>query len=1201
MLGETAGSVQRTRILRLAGWITAVLLAGCGGSSPAPAAKDGGTPCQGDQDCPTGYACAGGFCQPAQPVDAAVDAAGPPVIFVNPTILTFGNPYVGGEYSLSFTIENVGASALVVNQLQLVDNTSNKDFSVTHPQTPFSLDPQASQVITVTLRPTDNGIPSGVIHVVSNDPTATDVLVQLTATVKDDARLSVCVLTGQSVADGCTTSPTDGSPLIDLGSIPYGQSGSRVVSLMNGGSGSVAEKIAAVAFASTLPLDHYHLDLYTVDSAGVETPATLPFYLTPVDPSGQVAQNELRARVTFTATDVDGAISGVSLKVTSDHEGQPTVIPVVGQILGCKPAVVDGGVPPDGGADPLSDPNNCGYCGHVCSLPHSAQACVGGVCQVPDGGCEQNWGDCDPISPGCESNLLSDPNNCGRCGHPCLNNHSSNSCVNGQCSPNCNSGYDVCGGDPAQGCAVNIYGDPNNCGACGHVCTNANGGAGCTSGRCTPNCATGFADCDGNPDNGCETPTTTTTDCGGCGHQCQAVNTSATACVNSRCAPTCVSLYGDCDSNPDNGCETSLTTGTNCGHCGTACAPANATGDCSTGTCTVVSCSSGYADCDGQATNGCEVNTTSDANHCGLCTTNCGALAHVSTVSCVTSACVINSCASGWGDCDGQAATGCETDLTTTATHCGACTTDCTQLPHVQNVSCTSSACTVGSCQTGWGNCDGQATNGCETDLTSTATHCGACATDCTKLPNVASATCTNSGCFITQCATGYADCDGNSANGCEVNTTTDALHCGGCNTNCTALPNVGTATCQSSQCVINSCAGTFANCDGQSGNGCEVDLSSSTTHCGSCTSSCAALPHVGTVSCAAATCVIGSCANGWGNCDGLPGNGCEVDLTSTTTHCGACATNCQALPNVNSGSAACSASQCTFSCMAGWGNCDGQWPNGCETSLTTTTNCGTCGTGCSVANGTATCATGSCQIASCASGYRDCNGSPGDGCETHIAADINNCGACGTRCGVNVVYPNVSSYGCSGGSCTVAGCVGSYYDVDGLPGDGCECHDSDSGFHVCTAGQALGTVDDNNANGAGGTGLTATGNIPYAGGEVWYSFTANNSRYASLSSNPFNVKIYFSTNPNDDFQLEVFTDCSGTGADCPDGGSPIHGTISTPDLWEFNATGEKPCLTYNSPGYNLCTNHARTYYLKVTRRTAPTCDNFTIQITNGV
>ena len=38
------------------------------------------------------------------------------------------------------------------------------------------------------------------------------------------------------------------------------------------------------------------------------------------------------------------------------------------------------------------------------------------------------------------------------------------------------------------------------------------------------------------------------------------------------------------------------------------------------------------------------------------------------------------------------------------------------------------------------------------------------------------------------------------------------------------------------------------------------------------------------------------------------------------------------------------------------------------------------------------------CQLG-CDNGYGDCNASPGDGCETFLVFDKNNCGKCGNKC----------------------------------------------------------------------------------------------------------------------------------------------------------------------------------------------------------
>src|SRR5207247_2347909 len=108
--------------------------------------------------------------------------------------------------------------------------------------------------------------------------------------------------------------------------------------------------------------------------------------------------------------------------------------------------------------------------------------------------------------------------------------------------------------------------------------------------------------------------------------------------------------------------------------------------------------------------------------------------------------------------------------------------------------------------------------------------------------------------------------------------------------------------------------------------------------------------------------------------------------------NCGACGNVC----GVADGTAACSNGVCTVAaCNSGYGNCDGNAGNGCETNLNTDlNNCGACGTVCTPpANATAVCSTGSCDFL-CNSGLAKCNGACLD-----TSADINNCGACDHTC----------------------------------------------------------------------------------------------------------------------------------------------------------------------------------------------------------
>src|SRR5438876_691503 len=69
------------------------------------------------------------------------------------------------------------------------------------------------------------------------------------------------------------------------------------------------------------------------------------------------------------------------------------------------------------------------------------------------------------------------------------------------------------------------------------------------------------------------------------------------------------------------------------------------------------------------------------------------------------------------------------------------------------------------------------------------------------------------------------------------------------------------------------------------------VDLKADADNCGACGTRCA-FAH-GAAACSNGVCTLGTCAQGYADCDGRPANGCEVDLLADTGHCGTCANAC--------------------------------------------------------------------------------------------------------------------------------------------------------------------------------------------------------------------------------------------------------------------------------------------------------------------
>lgn len=169
---------------------------------------------------------------------------------------------------------------------------------------------------------------------------------------------------------------------------------------------------------------------------------------------------------------------------------------------------------------------------------------------------------------------------------------------------------------------------------------------------------------------------------------------------------------GGCSSNQKLCGGACVTKGPANGCDATSCSPcslAHAQATCAAGQCAVGSCSAGYGDCDKTAANGCETALGTSAN-CKACGDVCSA--PIGTTACVNGACKVTACPSNRGDCDGIAANGCEADLTTTAT-CASCGQQCApgfacaQTPSGSYVcACNSDAnCLNGTCVTMFGVC----------------------------------------------------------------------------------------------------------------------------------------------------------------------------------------------------------------------------------------------------------------------------------------------------------------------------------------------------------------------------------------------------------------------------------------------------------------------------------------------------------------
>lgn len=286
-------------------------------------------------------------------------------------------------------------------------------------------------------------------------------------------------------------------------------------------------------------------------------------------------------------------------------------------------------------------------CNNNCS--GTCMACSAALTGGQNGTCASVRTGTDPMGQ-CPSNGV-----CGNTG----------SCANGACQQmpagtSCGSGATCngtgtcsCGGNTnCAGVCVNESTDVNNCGACGNACAFANGGAACIGGVCSLNsCNTGYANCDGNGSNGCETPITTTANCGACGHACTFPNGGA-VCAGGLCAlNSCNTGYANCDGIASNGCETATATDpNNCGSCGRACLSGQT---CSSGQCVAIASGSACTSNVSCASGVCGTSGTGNCCTSGCITGGtCGATSCSSTGACQYPS-ATTSCG-GSGTCDGS-------------------------------------------------------------------------------------------------------------------------------------------------------------------------------------------------------------------------------------------------------------------------------------------------------------------------------------------------------------------------------------------------------------------------------------------------------------------------------------------------------------------------------------------------------------------
>ena len=441
---------------------------------------------------------------------------------------------------------------------------------------------------------------------------------------------------------------------------------------------------------------------------------------------------------------------------------------------------------------------------------------------------------------------------------------------------------------------------------------------------------------------------------------------------------------------------------------------------------------------------------------------------------------------------------------------CGTCTNSCTT-----NSSCVGSSCT---CDASFANCAGPSQNQCPTNTTSDLDHCGGCNMPCRR-PN-ASARCTAGGCTIGGCNAGFATCDGNDGNGCEIDTRSDPRHCGGCGIVCGAGE-----TCSMGRCACAGTQGTMGGgevCTGARGTCCPsvgcVDDSVDNGNCGGCGILCGPSEtcSAGRCGCNGTRGTVGGgevCTGSTGTC--CPTSGC-TDTSANPAHCGGCGVVCGPSETCSAGRCGCNATRGTVGggevCVGGTGTCCPA--TGCVNTNLHESHCGACDAACGTSE---TCMAGRCNCSGttgtvgggevCTAGADTC--CPGIGC-ADTSSDVSNCGGCGIACG--------SGETCAAGRCTCAGTMGTVGGGDACtgpagtccPSTGCvntnldeshcgACDTACGGSETCSGGQCT-CGPDSGAAGGGAVCVDLTNTCCPSSGCV---DTTNDALHCGMCDNP--------------------------------------------------------------------------------------------------
>ncbi|MBN1770443.1 MAG: putative metal-binding motif-containing protein [Deltaproteobacteria bacterium] len=820
------------------------------------------------------------------------------------------------------------------------------------------------------------------------------------------------------------------------------------------------------------------------------------------------------------------------------------------------------------------DPENCGECGALCTPLHATGGCVDGACRIT--ACDPGWVDANGTAiDGCEYECTATGEESTAAGN--CNDLLDNDCdgrtdgTDGGCAscfPElCNSLDDDCDGLTDEDFDTDF--DPMNCGACGRACARLpNAVPACVLGVCEFYCEYGWSDLDGQRWNGCEAECVLAGDpdetaCNGIDNDCDGLTDEdfvPTPCGEGICVRDSYCHRGAVNCVP---LPPPVSTDTTCNHLDDDCdGLTDEDADCR--------CYSDAECDDGNACNGpetCEIGVgcrPGESIDCGDgldCTDDgCNALDGSCYHLPVHTRCSDGDACNGVETCDLERGciagtpVDCSDGITCTADSCDHVTGGCSHTP-------VDADCNDGVFCNGDEICD--AARGCRPGTPPSCSDGVACTDDAC---NPATDTCVNTP-IDSRCD------DGQLCNGAE--------RC------------LGMAGCQ---------PGTPPTCD--DGLSCTVDTCNPAGAGGA--GACVNTPPDADGDTYAPTSCLGTDCND-SNAAIHPGaaercNAIDDDCDTSTDETFACIRGSTGACMVG----ACDGSRvCSSSCV--WGTCTVSATEICN-GVDDTCNgvadegflcIGNSTQSCTVTRPTKTC-TGSqtCTVPGCTWGtcvvpqdgsYAETCNNIDDDCDTTV--DEN------PPAGYSLCPPVAhGTWNCTTGSCRIASCNSGYYDTNGTYADGCECAlESTERPGTCNTATSLGTLTDSPTSSQ-----TVTGKIHNATDVDCFSFSG--SDVTETNSDSYHVDIRFTSNPSTQFQFTVWRGNCSTQV-C------TNETLRYEWYTDFRsgsgatAVGENPCRTTNTYLYNLCATTTATYYVCVSRRSGftPTCDSYTIAVTNGV